>query len=104
MNVSFAELKTLIRRAACGAGWSYAAAEELAAFRSVDGDAAAALKDIEAGEASFELGEAPPRPASRPEVGDADWATLMSLAAKTYVPATEASRAGGAGAGLRDND
>lgn len=32
------------------------------------------------------------------------WAHLNKLAAKTYVPATEASRLSGAGAGLTDND
>ena len=46
-----------------------------------------------------------PRPANaaRP-VADALWARLEMLAARTYVPATEASRASGAGAGLSDND
>jgi hypothetical protein len=32
------------------------------------------------------------------------WITLEAMAAKTYVPATEASRLNGAGAGLSDND
>ncbi len=32
------------------------------------------------------------------------WDQLAALAAKTYVPATEASRLSGAGAGLTDND
>jgi len=34
----------------------------------------------------------------------ADWAIWAELAAKTYVPETEASRLAGAGAGLTDND
>ncbi len=33
-----------------------------------------------------------------------DWAFLEALAARTYAPATEASRLKGAGAGLSDND
>ncbi len=33
-----------------------------------------------------------------------DWAIWQGLAAKTYVPASEASRLAGAGAGLTDND
>ena len=37
-------------------------------------------------------------------IPDVDWDVWMTLAAKTYVPATEASRLGGAGAGLNDND
>lgn len=37
-------------------------------------------------------------------VSDLLWGQLSTLAAKTYVPATEASRLAGAGAGLTDND
>lgn len=37
-------------------------------------------------------------------VPDKDWAIWADLAAKTFVPATEESRLGGAGAGLTDND
>jgi hypothetical protein len=37
-------------------------------------------------------------------VGDDLWAEVLSLAARTYVPASEASRARGAGAGDIDND
>ncbi len=37
-------------------------------------------------------------------VEDAAWRAAKALAAKTYVPASEASRAHGAGAGLLDND
>ncbi len=37
-------------------------------------------------------------------VSQALWDALGDLAAKTYVPATEASRLAGAGAGLTDND
>ena len=37
-------------------------------------------------------------------VSDQLWVFLSDLAAKTYVPATEASRLAGAGAGLTDND
>ncbi len=38
------------------------------------------------------------------EVDPEHWAQVEVLAARTYVPATEASRALGAGAGLTDND
>lgn len=38
------------------------------------------------------------------EVDDALWSVLAGFAAKTFVPATEASRIAGAGAGLSDND
>jgi len=37
-------------------------------------------------------------------VKDRLWARLQKLAARTYVPASQASRATGAGAGLTDND
>lgn len=37
-------------------------------------------------------------------VPEEDWNIWSELAAKTYVPATEASRNAGAGAGLTDND
>ncbi|WP_377507928.1 DUF3726 domain-containing protein [Octadecabacter sp. R77987] len=37
-------------------------------------------------------------------VEGAAWAALMKLAARTFVPETETSRAAGAGAGLTDND
>jgi len=37
-------------------------------------------------------------------VSDQLWIQLSDLASKTYVPATEASRLSGAGAGLNDND
>jgi len=37
-------------------------------------------------------------------VNPADWAAATRLAEKTYVPASESSRLGGAGAGLTDND
>ena len=37
-------------------------------------------------------------------IPDADWQIWQELAAKTYVPETESSRLGGAGAGLTDND
>jgi len=43
-------------------------------------------------------------PAGPFEVNDALWARLGALAEKTFVPETDASRAGGAGAGLTDND
>ncbi len=38
------------------------------------------------------------------DVPAGDWAVWETLAAKTYVPETEASRLAGAGAGLTDND
>ena len=48
-----------------------------------------------------------PLPALRHEavdIPDADWALWADLAARTYVPESDASRAAGAGAGLTDND
>ena len=41
---------------------------------------------------------------TRADVSDRTWALLDGFAAKTYAPATEASRLKGAGAGLTDND
>ena len=41
---------------------------------------------------------------TRADVCDRTWALLDAFAAKTYAPATEASRLKGAGAGLTDND
>lgn len=41
---------------------------------------------------------------SRTTPDAADWTTLSRFAARTYAPATEASRRLGAGAGLSDND
>lgn len=38
------------------------------------------------------------------DVGDEDWSKANDLAARTYVPATDASRLTGAGADLDDND
>ena len=44
-------------------------------------------------------------PAFGPQtVSETHWTQLAALAALTFVPATEASRASGAGAGLSDND
>ena len=45
-----------------------------------------------------------PAYAGRCQVGADDWQALSALALKNYVPATEASRMNGAGAGLVDND
>lgn len=46
-----------------------------------------------------------PPPQSGPvELAAEDWTLLDRLAARTYVPSTEASRRAGAGAGLIDND
>lgn len=44
------------------------------------------------------------RPTDRAEIPDNVWGMLNILAAKTYVPESEASRVSGAGAGLTDND
>ncbi len=45
------------------------------------------------------------KPTCKPvPIPPADWAIWSALAAKTYVPETEASRLVGAGAGLTDND
>jgi len=54
----------------------------------------------------FSMTEAPPskRRTGSVEVEDSIWSRLNTLAAKTYVPATEASRSQGAGANLDDND
>ena len=49
--------------------------------------------------------EGPAGPASVPiEVGDGFWREIQRLAARTYVPASQASRLTGAGAGSSDND
>jgi len=45
-----------------------------------------------------------PAEIGRLTVEDKTWRVAKALAAKTYVPASEASRAHGAGAGLLDND
>lgn len=44
------------------------------------------------------------KPLGAREVGQPLWQALEIWAARTYVPATEASRLAGAGAGLTDND
>lgn len=49
-------------------------------------------------------GPATPPPSLRADVDDTIWERLARLAAKTYVPDSEASRLSGAGAGLSDND
>lgn len=43
-------------------------------------------------------------PAQRLQIADTLWNALNNFAAQTYVPETDASRLGGAGAGLTDND
>lgn len=43
-------------------------------------------------------------PVDQIEVDAAQWERVSALAARTYVPSTEASRTAGAGAGLTDND
>jgi len=52
------------------------------------------------------ISDKPPTTATAPRVAMSPtlWAHLNKLAAKTYVPASEASRIAGAGAGLTDND
>lgn len=45
-----------------------------------------------------------PATQSRAQVEDATMQALLVFAARTYAPATEASRASGAGSGLSDND
>ena len=77
------------------------------ALRLLEGDAAALATDATP---RLEVAEAPagatgPAAASAPvEVDDGTWRRLAALAHRTYVPASEASRARGAGAGLSDND
>ena len=51
------------------------------------------------------LGFAPPAPMPGPvDVPAHIWEILATFAARTYVPASDTSRTGGAGAGLTDND
>ncbi len=51
------------------------------------------------------IGFATPDPVMGPvDVPAEIWNAFATLAAKTYVPASDTSRAGGAGAGLTDND
>jgi hypothetical protein len=54
----------------------------------------------------FSMSDAPPskRPTGPVDVEDDIWSRLSALAAKTYVPASVASRSLGAGANLDDND
>ncbi len=47
---------------------------------------------------------ASPAPSGRADVNEAVWDRLAALAARTFVPASDASRLAGAGAGLNDND
>ncbi len=49
-------------------------------------------------------GEVPRIPIRSVTVPDAVWTVWEALAARTYVPETDASRLSGAGAGLTDND
>lgn len=49
-------------------------------------------------------GAALPPQQRRAEIPDDQWQALNTFAALTYVPETETSRLGGAGAGLTDND
>ena len=54
---------------------------------------------------SSDAAQAPPTmPGARVELSEDDLARLMTFAARTYAPATDASRLSGAGAGLSDND
>lgn len=56
------------------------------------------------GEVSITKTTAQNAPAQRLEIADMLWNALNNFAAQTYVPETDASRMGGAGAGLTDND
>lgn len=72
-------------------------------------DAAAALAVLMPGAALLLAPEdgPPPGPLPQPDratVSDGAYAAARALAARTYVPASDASRTGGAGAGLSDND
>jgi len=51
-----------------------------------------------------ELAGAVGTPGADPDLDDTTWSRINALAARTYVPSSEASRATGAGAGLNDND
>ncbi|SMY06637.1 hypothetical protein LOM8899_00764 [Flavimaricola marinus] len=54
---------------------------------------------------SLAVEDCPPLPRPKPQNVLAEvWGPLERFAAQTYVPATEASRIAGAGAGLSDND
>ena len=81
-------------RAHCGpAGLSIAA----------NGDLLPASTSLRCRAGRAELPEAPAEHRSRPVAASA-WAMLERYAARTYAPATEASRQAGAGAGTVDND
>lgn len=81
-------------RAHCGpAGLSIAA----------DGDLFPASTTFRCRTGRAELPEIPAEHRSRPVTAEA-WATLERHAARTYAPATEASRQAGAGAGTVDDD
>lgn len=68
---------------------------------SVDG-----VETIEITEVNQPGGESAgsPLPPRSVEVDQRRWAAANELASRTYVPTSEESRVGGAGAGLRDND
>ena len=80
-----------------GAGWT-----DGAALRR-EGDAGRAVSDVFVSVAPSEFGTLQ-APATRAAPSAATWARLEEFAAKTYAPATEASRLKGAGAGLADTD
>lgn len=131
---SVAELSAELRKAARGVGAPLAVAEDLAAAADrMDGIALAEMARIltlaDAGARLAQLGEvldrracglegsvpeglshvvaALDRPAGQVgpvEVAAQVWQVLTGCAARTYVPASAASRAAGAGAGLSDND
>lgn len=105
------EAPAALDRAACGEtvrlphrgqaelaiGFARAAAREYGiGFLMEEDDAALTIR----------AGGAPPPPPALPRViaDDDDWRRIGALAARTYVPSTEESRARGAGAGLTDND
>lgn len=75
--------------------FAYCAAAGLGVSHEFDGDTLILTR----------VDEAPAVPAAAPvTVAQSLWEYLNGLASKTYVPATEASRLAGAGAGLTDND
>lgn len=51
-----------------------------------------------------QLADMKPSPGRVTSVSAQNWVRIKQLAAKTYVPESEASKLGGAGAGLTDND
>ena len=70
---------------------------------AADGNLVSASATLRCEAGRIDVPSVPAGHRSTPVTGDA-WATLERYAARTYAPATEASRQAGAGAGKADND